>query len=175
MSAFSSTPSRAFALALIANLALAPPGMAQSTPSPDPQPSSPSKDTTAVTPAPDTPKSVSTISSSEASTGAVIPPSSPPGLTVASVKLEGGSRASKIIGASVYNDANQKVGTVDDLILKDKDKVVMAIISVGGFLGIGSKLVAVGYDQLTLGQDKVVFAGGNKEALNGMPSFTYGS
>ena len=77
-------------------------------------------------------------------------------LKVATVKLEKGLRASKLIGTAVYNDQNTKIGSVDDLILTDEDKVVLAIISVGGFLGIGSKLVAIPYDQLHRDNDKVI-------------------
>jgi sporulation protein YlmC with PRC-barrel domain len=95
-------------------------------------------------------------------------------LKVATVKLEKGLRASKLIGTAVYNDQNTKIGSVDDLILTDEDKVVVAIISVGGFLGIGSKLVAIPYDQLHRDNGKTVLAGGTKDALNAMPGFTYG-
>ena len=45
-----------------------------------------------------------------------------PNLTVASVKLQGGLRASKLIGSAVYNDQNEKVGSVDDLIIKDGNR-----------------------------------------------------
>lgn len=97
-------------------------------------------------------------------------------LAVATVKLDNGWRASKLIGATVYNDQDQKIGSVDDLILTDDNKVVVAIVSVGGFLGIGSKLVAIPYHDLRFGQDrKVMMPGASKEALNGMPNFTYGS
>jgi hypothetical protein len=69
-------------------------------------------------------------------------------LKVATVKLEQGLRASKLIGTAVYNEQNTEIGSVDNLLLIDEDKVAVAIISVGGFLGIGSKLVPVPYDQL---------------------------
>ena len=69
-------------------------------------------------------------------------------LKVATVKLEKGLRASKLIGTAVYNEQNTEIGSVDNLLLIDEDKVAVAIISVGGFLGIGSKLVPVPYDQL---------------------------
>ena len=95
-------------------------------------------------------------------------------LKVATVKLEKGLRASKVIGTAVYNDQNTKIGSVDDLILTDQDKVVVSIISVGGFLGIGSKLVAVPYDQLHRDNDKMILPGASKDALNAMPGFTYG-
>lgn len=101
-----------------------------------------------------------------------------PDLTVATVKMQGGLRASKLIGSAVYNDQNEKVGSVDDLIMKDGNHIVMAVLSVGGFLGIGNKLVAVPFDQLHLDTNKdvtkVTMPGASKDALNGMPTFTYG-
>src|SRR5580692_9564208 len=58
-----------------------------------------------------------------------------PDLTVATVKLQGGSRISKLIGSAVYNDQNEKIGSLDDLIMKDNNRIVMGVVSVGGFLG----------------------------------------
>ncbi len=100
-----------------------------------------------------------------------------PQLTTATVKLTGGWRASKLIGTNVYDDQNQKVGTVDDLIMTGTDKIGIAVISVGGFIGIGSKLVAVPYGQLrydpSAASPKVVMPGATKDTLNSMPGFTY--
>jgi hypothetical protein len=101
-----------------------------------------------------------------------------PDLTVATVKLQGGSRISKLIGSAVYNDQNEKVGSLDELILKDGNRIAIAVVSVGGFLGMGNKLVAVPYDQLHLEADKdqttkITMPGASKEALNAMPTFTY--
>jgi hypothetical protein len=101
-----------------------------------------------------------------------------PDLAVASVKLQGGLRAGKLIGSAVYNDQNEKVGSVDDLIVKDGNRIVMAVVSVGGFLGIGNKLVAVPYDQLHVETNKdeikVGMPGASKDSLSAMPTFTYG-
>jgi sporulation protein YlmC with PRC-barrel domain len=98
-----------------------------------------------------------------------------PNLAVASVKAESGQRVSKIIGAAVYNGNSQQVGTIDDVILDDGEKASLAIISVGGFLGVGGKLVAEPYSALKLGSDgKMILPEGSKDALNKMPSFTYG-
>jgi PRC-barrel domain len=101
-----------------------------------------------------------------------------PDLTVATVKLQGGSRISKLIGSAVYNDQNEKIGSLDDLIMKDGNRIVMGVVSVGGFLGMGNKLVAVPYDQLHLEADKdqtkITMPGASKDALNAMPTFTYG-
>jgi hypothetical protein len=66
-----------------------------------------------------------------------------PNLTVAAVKMQDGRRISKLIGTAVYNDQNEKIGSLDDLIMKDGNTIVMAVVSVGGFLGMGNKLVAV--------------------------------
>jgi sporulation protein YlmC with PRC-barrel domain len=96
-------------------------------------------------------------------------------LAVAVVKMDSGWRASKLIGASVYNEHNEKIGSVDDLILTQDDKVVVAVISVGGFLGIGSKLVAVPYEQVHTANGHVNIIGATKDALNALPAFTYGN
>ena len=104
------------------------------------------------------------------------PPASPsdPKVTVASIRLDNGYQASKIIGASVYNDQNQQVGAVSDLFLSKQNQVAMAIISVGGFLGIGSKLVSVPFDKLQIDdKNKVTMAGATKEELNKMPNVRF--
>jgi sporulation protein YlmC with PRC-barrel domain len=84
-------------------------------------------------------------------------------------------RASKLVGATVYNDQNQSVGTVDDILLAhDSKQPDRAIISVGGFLGIGSKLVEVSYDRLKLeANNKVVMPNATKDELKGMKDFSY--
>ncbi len=93
---------------------------------------------------------------------------------VAAVRLENGFRASKVIGASVYNAQNEQVGTVSDLFLNRQNQVAMAVIAVGGVVGIGSKLVAVPFDKLQIDdKDKVVMADGNKDALSRMPDVKY--
>jgi sporulation protein YlmC with PRC-barrel domain len=109
-----------------------------------------------------------------------VPPEANPNLVVAAVKLKNGFRASKLIGAPVFNDQNQKIGSIDDLIVAPDEKVTMAVISVGGFLGIGSKLVAIPYDQLHFqptkdNGERFELPGATKEALNSMPNFTYGN
>jgi len=84
-------------------------------------------------------------------------------------------RASKLVGATVYNDQNQSVGTVDDILLAhDSKQPDRAVISVGGFLGIGSKLVEVSYDRLKLeANNKVVMPNATKDELKGMKDFSY--
>ena len=63
------------------------------------------------------------------------------------VKASTGYRASKVIGASIVNDTNETVGKVDDVILGD-DRTAYVVLSVGGFLGVGNKLVALPYESI---------------------------
>jgi sporulation protein YlmC with PRC-barrel domain len=97
-----------------------------------------------------------------------------PKLAVTSVRLENGYRASKIIGAAVYNEQNLQVGEVSDLYLSKQNQVAMAIISVGSFLGVGGKLVSVPFDKLQIDDgNKVIMPGGSKEELRKMPDVNY--
>jgi uncharacterized protein YrrD len=84
-------------------------------------------------------------------------------------------RASKLIGASVANEKDEKIGNVDDLIITPTDRVLFAVISVGGFLGINGRLVAVPYSSLTVDDKgrKVVLPGASKDALSKLPAFRY--
>jgi hypothetical protein len=49
--------------------------------------------------------------------------------------LTTGYRTSKVVGSTVVNEANETVGTIDDLIVTPSEKVPFAVLSVGGFLG----------------------------------------
>lgn len=85
-----------------------------------------------------------------------------------------GWRASKIIGTTVVNENDEAIGQVDDLILTADERVPYAILSVGGFIGIGTKLVAVPYSTLdTTQKGKTVLPGATKDSLTAEPEFTY--
>src|ERR1700761_8460032 len=68
--------------------------------------------------------------------------------SAASSHKEGEWRASKLVGVNVYNDANEKIGDINDVILDKAGKVENVILGVGGFLGMGEHYVAVAYDKL---------------------------
>jgi sporulation protein YlmC with PRC-barrel domain len=92
----------------------------------------------------------------------------------------GDVRASKLIGTAVYNDRDEKIGKVEDLVLGKDNKADDVIVSVGGFLGMGKKLVSVPYTQLKLGDtknasssNKVVMPGATKESLKAQQEFHY--
>jgi sporulation protein YlmC with PRC-barrel domain len=85
-----------------------------------------------------------------------------------------GYRASRLLGSDVYNDKGQKIGKLDDFIVGSKAEVSIAIVSVGGFLGMGTRLVAVPaalFESNDKGQ--VVLAGATKDQLKGLPAFKY--
>ena len=84
-----------------------------------------------------------------------------------------GYRGSKIIGASIVNDTNDKIGTIDDLIINRADRVPYAIVSVGGFLGMGDRLVAVPMQELQFSMDKTLLSGATKDMLKALPEFKY--
>ena len=57
-------------------------------------------------------------------------------------------RSSKVVGLYVYNDANERLGSINELLMDSSGKVIKAVIGVGGFLGIGESDVAVDFAQL---------------------------
>ena len=66
----------------------------------------------------------------------------------ATTHRDGEWRASKVIGVNVYNEANEKIGDINELILDKSGKVANVILGVGGFLGMGEHYVAVDFDKL---------------------------
>jgi sporulation protein YlmC with PRC-barrel domain len=66
----------------------------------------------------------------------------------ATLHREGGWRASKLVGVNVYNEANEKIGGIDDVILDKSGKASKVILGVGGFLGMGEHNVAVPFEKL---------------------------
>jgi hypothetical protein len=91
------------------------------------------------------------------------------------IKVATGYRASKVIGASVVNEANDTVGKVDDVIIGQDGKSPFVVLSVGGFLGMGTKLIVLPYEQLKATENKIVLPGATKDALKDLPEFKYAS
>ena len=91
------------------------------------------------------------------------------------VKVATGYRASKVIGASVVNEANDTVGKIDDIIIGQDGKSPFVVVSVGGFLGMGTKLIVLPYEQLQTTGSKIVLPGATKDALKDLLEFKYTS
>lgn len=63
-------------------------------------------------------------------------------------RIAGGLSAQQVVGASVHNATGDEIGEVEDLVIGPKNEITVAIVEVGGFLGMGSKTVAVEIDEL---------------------------
>lgn len=98
----------------------------------------------------------------------------PLGVTIeADALLAQGWRASKLLHSPVFNDQNQRIGRVEDFIVSPDEKVSVAVVDVGGFLGLGAHRVAIPFSQLSADTKKVVVKGATKEALRKLPEFKY--
>jgi len=100
----------------------------------------------------------------------------PLGVTVVEADLVAtGWRASKLMHSEVFNDKNQKIGKIDDMVVAPDGSLSLAVIDVGGFLGIASHKVAIPVRQFKQMHPKLVLPGASKEELKKLPEFVYTS
>jgi sporulation protein YlmC with PRC-barrel domain len=78
--------------------------------------------------------------------------------------FQGTWRASKLVGLSVYNDKNESLGSINDLLTDKSGNIKAVVIGVGGFLGVGEHLVAVPLDKIKFVNEPVVYAGAGAPA-----------
>lgn len=84
-----------------------------------------------------------------------------------------GYRTTRVVGSSVVNDAGETVGRVDDLIVTPGGKVPYAVLSVGGFLGVATRLVVVPTTALDVTGKRLVLHGATRASLAKLPGFAY--
>lgn len=83
---------------------------------------------------------------------------SPPAASATSTTSASGEwRASKMAGVKIYNEANENIGSINDLLMDKSGAVKMAVIGVGGFLGMGEHLVAVPYEKLKFVNEAIAY------------------
>jgi sporulation protein YlmC with PRC-barrel domain len=106
----------------------------------------------------------------------------PLGVTVVEMEaiVIGRSAKRDLLGKTVVNDKNDKIGKIDDLIISpNKDgntpAASFAIIGAGGFLGMGKHDVAIPMEQLKIQNKQLTLPGATKDALKAMPPFVYQS
>jgi sporulation protein YlmC with PRC-barrel domain len=87
--------------------------------------------------------------------------------------MEGWSVKRQILGESVYNDKQERVGTVEDVIISTNKSVSYGIVGAGGFLGFDRRDVAIPVSQFKLTDGKLILPGATKESLREMPPFEY--
>ena len=87
-----------------------------------------------------------------------------------------GYRASKLMGTSVTNEKNEKIGTLSDLVVAG-DRSLFAVLEVGGFLGMGAHLVAVPYETLVINDEgrDIRLPGASKDELKKLPEVRFRS
>ena len=85
-------------------------------------------------------------------------------------------RTSQLVGSKVYNNANDNIGSIEDIILKPDGSIDEVVLSVGGFLGMGDKYVAVPFSDLKISRDgsslKIVTLA-TKDSLKALPDYQF--
>ncbi len=95
------------------------------------------------------------------------------GVSVTTQLATGWSVKKTLLGKTIYNDAGQKVGKVEDLIISPDANVSYVIVGAGGFVGIGRHDVAIPVTQIQDKAGKLVMPSATKDTIKGMPQFTY--
>jgi len=85
----------------------------------------------------------------------------------------GWSAKRQVLGKPVYNEKNERIGVIDDIIIAPDKAVSYAIIGAGGFLGVDRHDVAIPVSQIKLQAGKMVLPGASKQALEATPQFEY--
>lgn len=125
----------------------------------------PNAGSTPGTTAPAAPGTGTTGTMNEASTrGATM------GDSVASTEaITGWSAKDDIIGKSVFNENDEKIGDVNDVVIASDGQSMYVLIGAGGFLGMGEKNVAVPFDRVSRTDDRMLLSGYSKEQLKALP------
>ena len=73
--------------------------------------------------------------------------------------FKGNWRTSKLVGLNVYNDSNESLGSINDLLTDKSGDIKAVVIGVGGFLGVGEHLVAVPFDKVKFVDEPIAYTG----------------
>jgi sporulation protein YlmC with PRC-barrel domain len=68
-------------------------------------------------------------------------------------------RTSKVVGLNVYNDNNESIGSINDLLTDKSGNIKAVVLGVGGFLGVGTHLVAVPFDKIKFVNEPIAYTG----------------
>jgi len=81
--------------------------------------------------------------------------------------FKGNWRSSKLVGLNVYNDSNESLGSINDLLADKSGNIKAVVIGVGGFLGVGEHLVAVAFDKVKFVEDPIAFTSASTQPATG--------
>ncbi len=99
--------------------------------------------------------------------------STTPGIGVTETKEKGWSAKREILGKTLYNEKNEKVGTIDDIVIARNKSVAYVIVRAGRFAGIGKHDVAIPVSEFKKEGGKFILAGATREKIKEMPEFDY--
>ena len=91
-----------------------------------------------------------------------------PTATSDAASSHGDWRTSKVVGLSVYNDKNESIGSINDLLTDKSGSIKSVVISEGGVLGVGAHLVAVPFDKVRFVNDPVTFSSASNVSNSGV-------
>lgn len=83
--------------------------------------------------------------------------------------ITGWSAKDDFIGKSVFNEADEKIGDVNDIVIASDGRSMFVLVGAGGFLGMGEKSVAVPFDRIQRMDDRILLSGYTKEQLKALP------
>lgn len=87
--------------------------------------------------------------------------------TVSDSAMQGHWRASKVVGLSVYNDKNESLGSINDILMDKSGNIKAVVLGVGGFLGLGEHLVAVPFDKIKFVNEPVAYTSSSAAPATG--------
>jgi sporulation protein YlmC with PRC-barrel domain len=79
-----------------------------------------------------------------------------------------------LIGSTVYDVQNEKIGSVQDIVLNKDGRVTAVVVDVGTFLGMGGKDVAVSLNDLKMNNDRLTLDR-SKDQLKSAPTYQLSS
>ena len=93
------------------------------------------------------------------SPGATTDKAAPAAAATDTSSFHGNWRASKVVGLNVYNDNNESIGSINELLMDKSGSIKAVVIGVGGFLGVGEHLVAMPLDKVKFVNEPVAYTG----------------
>jgi sporulation protein YlmC with PRC-barrel domain len=84
--------------------------------------------------------------------------------------------SSRLVGANVYNNQNESIGEVEDLVIENGKTITALVVAVGGFLGLGESYVALDPSTVVVSNKDGnfrVLVDTSKDNLKNAPKFTY--
>ena len=83
--------------------------------------------------------------------------------------ITGWSAKDDLMGKNVVNENDEKIGDIEDVVISSDGRTMYLLVGAGGFLGLGSKNVAVPFDRFERRDDKILLSGYTKEQLKALP------